>query len=417
MNIVGKYKNFLHFATSFREVFINGYPARKLTVIGVTGTNGKTTTSHLIYEILRRAGKKTALISTVGAYVEGSFADTGFHVTTPDAKLLQPLIRKITKKGVKYLVLETTSHGLDQHRTLGCNYWGGVLTNVTHEHLDYHKTFENYRNAKMKLFRGVKTAVLNKDDSSFGYFKSLLRKSTKLFTYSLKERAFLTAFAIKLKKRSMSFNVKERRKKYHVETTLVGKYNVSNILAAACIARSLEIGWKEILSAIEDFQGVKGRMEIIDCGQSFSVIVDFAHTPNGLENVLKTLRELKPRKSKLVAVFGCAGERDIEKRPMMGKISSGLADISVFTAEDPRHEDVDKIIDFMVKGAKEGRGKFYREPDRRKAIDFAINNLAKKGDIIVICGKGPEKSLAIGDKEYPWSDKKIAANFLKMPFQ
>ncbi len=404
IDLVGKRKNFSHFLTSVGQVIRYGYPARKLTVIGITGTDGKTTTSHLIYEILKKEGLPVALISTVGAFVGNEVIDTGYHVTTPDATVLQPLLKQFVKRGVKYLVLEATSHGLDQHRVLGCNFWAGVITNVTHEHLDYHKNFDKYLKAKSKLFRKVKVAVLNKDDSYFAYFKKVVPKRSKLTTYSLKRDATYKAYKISLSGRGMKFFIEEKGKSHFVLTRLIGDYNVSNILAAIAVARQLKISWETVLSSLETFKGVKGRMEPIDEGQAFSVIVDFAHTPNALKNLLRTVRKINKR-GKIIVVFGCAGERDVAKRPMMGKISTSLADISIFTAEDPRHENVNDIIDQIAIGVEERKGKFYREPDRRKAIELAITKLAQKGDVVLVCGKGHEKSLAFGDKEIPWSDQ------------
>lgn len=419
-SLIGKYKNTAHLVNSLIQVVINKYPARRLNVIGITGTDGKTTTSHLVYEMLKRAGKSVALLSTVAAFLDGETLDTGYHVTTPDPKFLQPLIKRITDKGVKYLVLEATSHGLDQHRVLGCNFKIGVLTNLTHEHLDYHGSFEKYRKAKAKLFKKVDYAILNKDDLSYNYFRELLKEGAKEVNYSLGKAASLKASNIKSTPKGTSFIIIEDEKKYSFSTRLVGKYNVSNILAACGVARIVGISWSKISLAIQNFQGVEGRMERIDGKKEFTVIVDFAHTPNALENVLKTLRRLKPKRGRLIAVFGCAGERDIKKRPMMADISTRLADVTIFTAEDPRHEDVNKIIEEMVNGVQNdkaievkkiqafsktiNRNIFLREPDRKKAINLAIRQIAKKGDIVLIAGKGHEKSMAIGDKEIPWSD-------------
>ena len=407
----GKLKNIKHFFISIREVIKHGYPAKKMTVIGVTGTDGKTTTCHLIYEILRTAGKRVALISTIGAYFNRQKIDIGLHTTTPDATILQPLVAKMAKQGIKYLVLETTSHGLDQHRVLGCNFSIGVLTNVTREHLNYHKTFENYRRAKAKLFKKVKIAVLNKDDPSFSFFKKNIKPKTKIISYSLKEQANLKLVSAQISASGMRFIIKSGRKKIRLKTKLIGDYNLANILAAAGVARKLGVNWELIQEAIAGFTGVLGRMEAIDFGQPFSVIVDFAHTPNALEKVLRTLRKLKDKNARLIVVFGCAGERDFLKRPIMGKIATELADISIFTAEDPRHEKVKDIIEQMVGGANEGKD-FHCEPDRQKAINLAVK-LAKPNDVVVICGKGHEKSMAYGDRELPWSDQMAAERALK----
>ena len=411
--LVGKYKNTKHYLTSVKETLKAGYPARRLKVIGVTGTDGKTTTCHLIYSLLKNSGKKVALLSTVAAYIGDEVIDTGFHTTTPDAKLLQPLIKKVANSGMEYLVLETTSHGLDQHRVLGINFMMGVLTNVTHEHLDYHKTFEAYRKAKSKLFRNLKYAVLNKDDNSFDYFKSVLKPGTKLTSYSVNQTATLAAKNIKLTPKGMEFTIKEGANTSKIQTRLLGKYNASNILAAAGAARVFGVKWVEIQDALESFEGVEGRMEVIKSKKQFTTIVDFAHTPNSLENLLKTLTEIKPKKSKLIAVFGCAGQRDTLKRPVMGEISARLANISIFTAEDPRNEDVNTIIDKIMEGANKAKDGHVvlREPDRKKAIKLAVSK-AQKGDIVVICGKGHEKSMNFGGKELPWSDQEVARKLL-----
>lgn len=411
-------KRIRQFFSAACAVLFYGYPARKLKVIGVTGTDGKTTTVNLIYQILKAAGKKVSVISTVGAVIGQRKIETGLHTTTPDPFLLQRFLREAVERGSKYMVLEVSSHGLDQYRVLGCNFYIGVLTNITHEHLDYHKTFKNYLEAKAKLFKSSKIAVLNRNDTSFDKLVRIIKFSKgniRILEYPN------SRLLPKLRKAIL-----ER---------FTEPYNFLNSEAAIKVAQELGISEVDIVKGIKAFPGVPGRMEEITNKRGFRVIVDFAHTPNGLEKVLKVLKNQKRKQGNLISVFGCAGERDIEKRPMMGKISSGLADISVFTAEDPRHEDVNKIIDEIVVGAgrsnveeislqnfdksihRSGKHLFVRVPDRKEAIALAVQKLAKKGDIVVICGKGPEKSLAIGDKEYPWSDKKIAANFLKMPFQ
>lgn len=427
--IVGRYKNTLHFLTSVKETIKNGYPARKLKVIGVTGTDGKTTTAHLIYEILRKTGKKAALVSTIGAFIGDEIIDTGHHVTNPDATVLQPLLKRMVKKGIEYVVLEATSHGLDQHRVLGCNFLVGVLTNVTHEHLDYHKTFEKYKAAKRKLFRGVKYAVLNRDDPSFNYFVAGTKKGAQIISYSLQRDATLRVAAIKQTKDAMDFNIKEGGHIFKIKTSLSGKYNIANILAAAGAARAFEIGWREIKKAIEEFRNVAGRMQEVNLGQPFKVIVDFAHTPNGLENLFETLNGQKAKNGRLIVVFGCAGERDREKRQVMGEISGKLADVSIFTAEDPRREDVNVIIDRIVGGVKNAgateaikteltnprapkKNRYAVEPDRKKAIELAIS-VARKDDIVAICGKGHEKTMNFNGVEYPWSDTQAAEEILR----
>lgn len=427
--LVGRYKNIRHFLTSVKEVIRHGYPTRKLKVIGVTGTDGKTTTAHLISEILRRAGKKTAVISTIGAFIDNEIINTGSHVTNPDATVLQPLLKKMVDKRIEYTVIETTSHGLDQHRVLGCNFLVGVLTNVTHEHLDYHKTFERYKGAKRKLFRGVKFAILNKDDSSFEYFAQATKKNASIISYSLKKGANLSALNIKPGIKGTIFTVQERTRKYEIQTSLVGYYNVSNILAAVGAVRALDIGWREIKKAVREFKNVAGRMEEINLDQPFRVIVDFAHTPNALKNLLKTLVRMKKEDKRLITIIGSAGERDVLKRPLLGGVATQYSDITIFTADDPRREDVNAITKQMIKGTKTTgaveaikadlanphapkKNRYVVEPDRKKAIELAIS-IAQKDDIVAICGMGHQRSIAVGSIEIPWSDPAVAEKILK----
>ncbi|MBI2591012.1 MAG: UDP-N-acetylmuramoyl-L-alanyl-D-glutamate--2,6-diaminopimelate ligase, partial [Candidatus Blackburnbacteria bacterium] len=416
-----------HCLTSLRETIKNGYPAQKLVVIGVTGTDGKTTTAHLIYEILKAARYKVALISTVGAWGPRGFADTGLHTTTPDATILQPMLKKFASAGVTHVILEVTSHGLDQHRVLGCNFYAAVLTNVTHEHLDYHRTFDRYLATKAKLFKNVKLAVLNKDDASYGFFKRKTAKKAQIVSYSTLGLANIKATNISQKSTLLSFLASDNGVGHLIKTPLAGLYNVSNILASIGLTRALGIDWKTIQKVLSHFAGISGRMEYVKT-RPFSVVVDFAHTPNALEQLLSTLGANLSPKGRLITVFGCAGERDRTKRPLMGEIAGKLADISVFTAEDPRSEDVNKIIAQMVQGARKSKAKelkslgmhlgggrlnhiFIREPDRGKAIKLVIG-LAKAGDIVVICGKGHEKSMAFGKTEIPWSDQEAARKAL-----
>ena len=393
----GRYKNFVHFLEAVFAIIRFKYPARKLFVIGVTGTDGKTTTVHLIYSILKAAGKKVGFISTIEARVGNKLIDTGFHVTTPKTKDIQKILSEMVKEKMEYVVLESTSHGLDQHRVFGCNFQIGVLTNVTHEHLDYHKTFEKYRQAKAKLFKSVKYAVLNQDDASFSFFSSINKKE-KILSYGLESNA--------------DYNLKN----YPFKTSLPGDYNLSNCLAAISTAKIVGIDDKIIRKAIRDFSGITGRLELITGKKHpFKVYVDFAHTPNGLENLLTSLKN-QIGKGRLITVFGCAGERDKEKRPLMGKISAKYSDCTVITAEDPRSEKVEEITNQIIKGFKEikpfKKNSLYQIPDRQEAINYAIKVLAKPKDIVVICGKGHEKSMCFGKTEYPWSDQEAVKKAL-----
>ena len=366
------------------------FPSKKLKIIGVTGTDGKTTTSNIIYHILQNSGIKTGLVSTVNAKIGEKEYDTGFHVTNPDAFRLQKLLRTMVSSKLEYSVLEVTSHGLDQNRNFGIKFDIGVLTNITHEHLDYHKTFENYVKAKAKLFENSKVCIINKD--YYKFFKKYIKNDQKVVLY---DRNTLDEKLLEVIKDKFNEN-----------------YNVLNATAAVLVAREVGIHKKEIIKAIKTFSGVEGRMQDVKNKKRIKIIVDFAHTPNALENLLQTLKKQKTKNSKLITVFGCAGERDVQKRPMMAEISTRLSDVSIFTAEDPRHENILDIITQMQKGVKKSSAKIFEIPERLEAIKRAIN-MAKKGDTIAICGKGHEKSMAYGDTEKPWSDVKVVYRILK----
>jgi len=385
---------FYHLPKAFLAQVLYGYPTKNLKVIGVTGTDGKTTTTNMIYQVLKDAGKKVSMISSINAVVGGKSYDTGFHVTSPDPFMVQKFARQALDYGDEFLVLEVTSHGLDQFRFWGIKFEVGVITNITHEHLDYHKTFENYSQTKLSLLKNAKHTVFNED------LKRLLRNASnddnkKMITFGLNKG---------------DFNQKEVK----LNLSVPGEYNIENALAAFASAYVLNIDKKIARKTLENFKGVTGRMDEVKNAEQGSrlrakgvkIIIDFAHTPNALEQALKTLRF--QTKGTLIAVFGCAGKRDIEKRSLMGKIAGKLADITIITAEDPRGK-LDEINSQITKGliesgAKENRN-FFLINDREQAINFAINKLAKKGDCVGVFGKGHETSMNLdGKKELPWSD-------------
>jgi len=395
---------FKHLPLSLLSLLVYRLPSRKLKVIGVTGTDGKTTTVHLLYHILQEAGRPVAMISTVCAKIKEEEIDTGFHVTSPNPWLLQKLIKAMVKQKIEYLVLEVTSHGLDQFRDWGINYEIGILTNITHEHLDYHQTYENYLKTKVKLLKKSKIAVINRDDTSYQAVSRLLNQSKKnhfprIVTYGIKNKSDFMPENFKFK------------------TNLPGEYNQYNCLAAIAASISLGIPPQTVKAAISSFAGVTGRMEEIREGQDFRVIVDFAHTPNALEQVLRTLREQLEKGRKLIVVFGAAGRRDRAKRPLMGKVAGQLADFVIITAEDPRTEEVTDICQQIALGCEEVGGKYEIISEREKAIERAIVDLAKTGDIVVICGKGHERSMCFGKTEYPWSDQEAVRKALRRVLQ
>lgn len=392
-----KVKNIYHLVRAYLACIYFGFPAKKLTVIGITGTDGKTTTSHMIYAVLKSAGKKVSLISSVHAQIGGKTYDTGFHVTTPDPVALQRFLKKVVDSKSEYLVLEVTSHGLDQNRIFGIDFDFAILTNITHEHLDYHKSFENYILAKARLFKNAKVSVLNSDDLSFAKIKKLA--AGKIITYSANKTA--------------DYNPKN----FPLSLKISGEYNLANALAAATLTSQLGIGKKTVTKALNNFQGVRGRMEEIDLGQNFRMIVDFAHTPNGLKQALKTLKsQADSKNSRLIAVFGAAGERDRLKRPKMGEVAAKYAKISVLTAEDPRREKVEHICGQIAQGLlkfgkREGRD-FFKIYDREKAIEYAVS-IACENDIVATFGKSHEKSMCYGTKEYPWDEFKTVERAIK----
>lgn len=401
-------KNIVHGLQAVAGHIRYSFPSNKLRLIGVTGTDGKTTTSNLIYHVLNHSNVKSALVSTINARIGDETIDTGLHVTTPDPWDVPKLIDKAQKSGCEAMVMEVSSHGLDQNRVLGCNFEIGVHTTITHEHLDYHKTFERYLGAKAKLFKMAKVSVLNKDDSSYDQVRAHIPSNKKIITYAIDQTADITL------------------KNFPFTTSLPGKYNQYNCLAAIAVARYIGIPDPVIKKAIASFNGIPGRFEIIPNKKGLHIVIDFAHKPNALENVLQTTKNLYP-KGKIIAVYGAAGERDYLKRPMMGEISGRLADISILTAEDPRSENENDIIEKIAQGCEKAGAKerttqnikhqeknhiFIRIPDRKEAIFFAIQKAAQKGDSVLLLGKGHEESMCYGKTERPWNEHSTVAQAL-----
>ncbi len=400
-------KNLYHLFQSILANFYYGFPSKKLKVIGVTGTDGKTTTTHLIYHILTSAGKKVSMVSSVYAKVGEKEFDTGFHVTTPDVFPLQKLLSESAKNKDEYFVLETTSHALYQNRVSGIQYEIGVLTNVTHEHLDMHHTLEEYTEIKLRLLRRAKYAVANEDDQSFVKIKNQISniknadQKSKLLTYGRK-----------------NFNILK-------DFNNLPDFNKYNYLAAFTACKVLGIDKQTILKAMRTFHLPKGRYEVIST-KPVTAIIDFAHTPNGIQEILKEVKKKYIRNgNRLIHVFGAAAQRDKTKRPFMGEASGTYADLVILTEEDYRDEDPKKIASEIAeglnrKGFKEvGKDDFGKKTktfavitDRKKAIDKAIA-IARKNDIVIATGKGHEKSLCRRDKEYEWDEKKVFLDALQ----
>jgi UDP-N-acetylmuramoyl-L-alanyl-D-glutamate--2,6-diaminopimelate ligase len=392
--MIRKLKNFYHRINASIVNVIFLFPGRKLKVIGVTGTDGKTTTVSLVYHILKENGFKVSMLTSIGAYIGEKGYDTGFHVTTPSSYMLQKLLRQANNAGSEYFVLEVTSHALDQYRTLGIPFKIGILTNITREHLDYHKTFDNYVKTKEKLLKMAEVAIVNKDDSVYTLFSESKNQKdpSNWVTYGFGESADVNL------------------KNFHFESnTLIGDFNKYNVLAAVACARKLGIPDESIRNAIKTFKMPMGRLDFVYNGD-YSVVIDFAHTPNAFEQLLSALK--KHTNGRIIHVFGSAGERDQDKRPFMGEISSKYADILFLTAEDPRTEDVNKIIDDIASGIKKKDAKVFKLPNRKDAIEAAIQ-MAARGDMVVITGKAHERSMTYGNKETPWNEYKVVEDAIK----
>ena len=387
------------------------FPGKQLTVIGVTGTDGKTSVSNLIYEILVAAGYKTGMISTIKAVIGNREEPTGLHVSTPQAPETQAFLRKMVDDGCTHCVLEATSYGLAEYRADTAFFDVGVMTNITHEHLDYHGSWEQYLHAKGRLFELAEEAtVINGDDVSAEYL-SQFEKPMQM-TYGMDNRRDLWASRVKFSAEKTTFTIEPLG--IEIETPLVGKFNVYNMLAAAAAAHSLEIPNGVIKRGIENVALISGRMERIAAGQKFLVIVDFAHTPNALKRAIEAARGMT--RGKIITVFGSAGRRDVEKRRMMAEISEQHANLTVLTAEDPRQEPLDDILEMMADGCRKHGGKegvtFWRVPDRGRAIYKALT-LAGDHDLVLVCGKGHEQSMCFGTTEYGWDDRDATRSALR----
>ena len=401
-----------------------GYPARALRVIGVTGTDGKTTTVNLIRSILEAAGHRTSLISTVNAVIGDTLYDTGLHTTTPDAPDVQRYLAEMVRAGAEYAVLESTSHGLAQGRVTACEFDVAVVTNITHEHLDFHGSHEAYVAAKARLFHflseGVrkpgapKVAVLNADDVHYPLLRAI--SADRHLAYGLDAPAEVTASAIRTTPHGLSFQAHTPMGDFSVQSPLVGRFNVYNCLAAIAAGVSQGISLAAMQEGIARLTSVRGRMERIDEGQDFTAIVDFAHTPYALSQALRAARGLAAPEGRVIAVFGSAGLRDVQKRGWMGRVAAEWADLTVLTAEDPRTESLQDILAEMAAGCRAGGGEegrtFWRIGDRAEAIAFAVS-LARAGDVVIACGKGHERSMCFGTTEYPWDEQAVMREALR----
>ena len=393
------------------------YPARAMRVIGITGTNGKTTTSYLLRAILRHAGKRVGLIGTIQVMMEDEVFPTAN--TTPDIIVMQQLLDEMRTRGMDAVVMEVSSHALDQGRVAGIEFDTAVFTNLTQDHLDYHKTMENYARAKARLFdlvseagtKAGKTAVLNADDAASATMRA--HTCCPVISYGVEHNADLAARDVHLAQDGMELTlVHEDAEPVKLHIGITGLFNVYNVLAATGAALAEKIGAADIAAALRTFTGVPGRFELVRAGQDFSVIIDYAHTPDGMENVLRTARAVTA--GRIIAVFGCGGDRDRTKRPIMGHMAAELADIVVLTSDNPRTEDPAAILDEVETGVLPviGTKPYEKLVDRRTAIFHAIG-AAKAGDTVVILGKGHETYQILKDGTIHFDDRETAREAIR----
>lgn len=399
------------------DVFYN-YPSRKMHLTGVTGTNGKTTTTYLINALLEHKGHSTGLIGTVD-YKAGDERFSPLS-TTPEANELQEFLHYMTKKDISHVVMEVSSHALEWHRVSGCEYDIAVLTNVTEDHLDFHQDFDSYLSAKTKLFSQMggrfakmdkpRAAILNRDDPSYAYIAQ--RTPVQQVSYAVQRKADVYAENTTMDITGSRFTVRTFKGDTEINLKLRGMFNVYNSLAAIAAGLTMGMNLKEIKAGLESVKGIPGRFEQVECGQDYLVIVDYAHTADGLDNVLQTASQLL-KNGRIITVFGCGGERDRTKRPLMGQIAGKFSEKCVVTSDNPRGEDPDAIIEDIIPGLEKEMSKedYHIAVDRYEAIEIAIN-MAQKGDIVLIAGKGHEDYQVLKDKTISFSDRKVAEELI-----
>lgn len=407
-DMFGRVEPYGHLAEAVLMNVRYGFPGKGLKVIGITGTNGKTSTSFMVHRMLQDAGYKTGLMSTVAYGVGDDIRPQIHHMTTVPVGELMRRLKWMKAEGAEWIVLETTSHALAQNRVWGVPYSVAVLTNLTHEHLDYHKTFERYRTAKVKLFklaaanrRGLRTGVVNADDPNAQYFIDAVPKAV---TYGVQSGDMRARDVVSTPEGS-TFVARYGERQIHLQVNIPGSFNVANAMAAAATGVVVGLSDEQISAGIAALEGVEGRMTTIDEGQDFSVIVDFAHTPDSFEKLFKDLKPVV--KGKLIVMFGSAGRRDEAKRAVQGKLAGEYADEVIITEEDDRDIDGLKIMDEIATGA-EAAGKtrekdLFLVHDRPEAIQFAVNR-AHAGDTVLLLGKGHEKTIERADGAHDWDE-------------
>ncbi len=386
------------------EFFCNRH--RNLKLIAVTGTNGKTTVANMIHTILSLSGKKCGLIGTVGSNICGRVTES--NLTTPDPFEMHRMFSELYEWGAEYCVLEASSQGICEERLYGLDFYISVLTNISRDHLDYHGTMENYVSAKKQIFDGAAKAVINIDDENKKEFISCSKG--KVITYSLSNNeADYIAKSIKYDENGSNYAVIADYAIHRIKLNVPGEFNIMNSLAAIAAARECDVSLEFCAYALKNFSGIKGRMEILDIGTDYKIIIDYAHTPDALKKVLLSLKSFPH--SRIITVFGCGGERDTEKRSMMGNVASQLSDVLVVTSDNPRGEEPMKIIDDILSGVEKNKKSVYIHENRRKAIEYALK-IARKNDIILLAGKGHETYQLIGEEKIPMDERQIMREIL-----
>lgn len=387
-------------------------PTQALRLVGVTGTNGKTTITHIIKAILEEEGKKTGMIGTLYAKI-GDQAKKVQH-TTPEAPELEEFMHLAVEKETDYVVMEVSSHALDLYRVNELDFNVAIFSNLSQDHLDFHHNMDEYKKAKLKLFKMIKAqennyTIVNVDDDHGKNF--IAETNCNTITYGLMQEADVSAIDLDISLKGTNFTVKYKNHEFKVKMKLIGLFSVYNVLAAIAFALSEKIEPSIITKALTNIEGIPGRFEQVDLGQDFTVIVDYAHTPDGLENILKTSKQIA--ENRLITVFGCGGDRDKSKRPLMGKIAAEYSNFCVVTSDNPRSEDPQAIIDDIVPGLNMVKDSRYAIIlDRKDAINHAFH-LAKKGDVIIIAGKGHETYQLVGEKVLEFDDREIAKETLR----
>ena len=383
-----------------------GYPSREMQMIGVTGTNGKTSTTYMLKAIAERMGKKVGLIGTIRNMIGDIIIDT--ERTTPESVDLQRILRQMKDEKVDVMIMEVSSHSLDQKRVHGIEYDVGEFTNLTQDHLDYHKTFENYFNAKKLLFKQSRMAVINKDDPYANRMMEGL--DIPVMTFGIREKADVTASEIDITTRGVQFDFNYKNITSRFNVPIPGLFSVFNAIGAATVALSLGWNLDSIKYGLEHMMSVSGRLEPLPTGKNeFTVLLDYAHTPDALENVLKTVKGFAT--GRIVTLFGCGGDRDHAKRPIMGEIAGRFSDFAIVTSDNPRTENPMDIINSIVEGVKKSGCEYVVIENRREAIEYALKN-ARKNDVIILAGKGHENYQEINGGKHHFDEKEIVAEIL-----